>query len=123
MARLSSSALVCLLLLVNQIECFRNYRFTRKYWKFASTSISLLKKTSTALSMQTDDNHAQPDYSFTEYSNVDLYGDRTDITDEEILNKMREARILYNDGWQSTIFHDEHCGTWIGKVILKPKYF
>jgi hypothetical protein len=59
---------------------------------------------------------------YEDFRSVDLYGD-SDITDGDILAKMREAKILYNDGWQSTIFRDEHVGLWTGNTVIKYRSY
>eukprot|EP01039_Chlorochromonas_danica_P002259 gene2259-2474_t len=51
-------------------------------------------------------------------STVDLFGDPTDVTDAEVLQRMREARIRYNDGWQSSLFHENNAGSWSGSYDL-----
>eukprot|EP01031_Cornospumella_fuschlensis_P036300 gene36300-44037_t len=79
--------------------------------EIARNSLSLTCATSTE----------QENYYKDHGETVDIYGDRTDITDPELLESMRQAKIRYNDGWQSSLLYEQHAGVWSGMYeILVP---
>ena len=47
---------------------------------------------------------------------LDVYP--SSISDEEVLDALRKERMISNDIWQSTLFRDTHCGSWIGYKTL-----
>jgi hypothetical protein len=40
-----------------------------------------------------------------------------ELADEEVIELMRQQRILNNDRWQTTLFRDSQGGQWTGKPV------